>query len=348
MRSTENSAEICWNPTNLKKLITMSGLSQEHVANAAGITLSVLRNYLKPITEPPIRKLIALADVFSVPLDYISGRCTKEECDAIEDSFKDNFMILRRKSYEEIAFIRSEKINIPNGYDAPWPYNLLDDILGVPFNHMPTEDEERGLNVCLDMLSPREKKIILAYYKDGMTLAAIGKDRYLTTERVRQILAKGIRKLRHPANLNYIRYGECGSKYRKELAERELECSKREEKIEQFLKEHELKEEFFTDVQERFNTNIAYDEAPVSPNGRVGYSEAFISLDLSVRSFNCLARADCHTVTDVMQKIRDGSIIKIRNFGPKCLEEVIEKVKKLTGLSFTDIVGQTKNEEEAS
>ena len=348
MRSTENSAEICWDPTNLKKLITMSGLSQEHVANAAGLTLSILRNYLKPITEPPISKLIALADVFSVPLDYISGRCTKEECDAIEDSFKDNFMILRRKSYEEIAFIRGEKINIPNGYEAAWPYNLLDDILGVPFNHMLTEDEECGLNACLDMLSPREKKIILAYYKDGMTLAAIGKDQNVTAERIRQIQAKGVRKLRHPSQLNYIRYGESGNKYRKELAERELECSEREEKIEQFLKANDLKEEFFTNVQERFNTNIAYDEAPVTAKGHVGYSEAFMSLDLSVRSFNCLVRADCHTVADVMQKIRDGSIIKIRNFGPKCLVEVIEKVKKLTGLSFADIVGQTKNEEEAS
>lgn len=348
MRSTENTSEFRWNSKNLKKAIELSGMTEHHVAEASEIGYPALRNYLKGVNTPSLGKLAALADLFAVPLDYISGRCTKEESDAIEESFKDNFMILRRKSYEEIAFIRGEKMNIPNGYDAPWPYNLLDDILGVPFNHMLTEDEENGLNVCLDMLSPREKKIILAYYKDGMTLAAIGKDQNVTMERIRQIQAKGIRKLRHPSQLNYIRYGECGNKYRKELAERELECSEREEKIEQFLKANELKEEFFTNVQEQFNTNIAYDEAPVSSNGHVGYSEAFMELNLSVRSFNCLARSDCHTVADVMQKIRDGSIIKIRNFGPKCLEEVIEKVKKLTGLSFTDIVGQTKIEEEAS
>jgi DNA-directed RNA polymerase subunit alpha len=48
-------------------------------------------------------------------------------------------------------------------------------------------------------------------------------------------------------------------------------------------------------------------------------------LDLSVRSFNCLKRANINTVEDLISKTED-EMIKVRNLGRKSLEEVIHKL----------------------
>jgi len=48
-------------------------------------------------------------------------------------------------------------------------------------------------------------------------------------------------------------------------------------------------------------------------------------LDLSVRSFNCLKRANINTVEDLISKT-EAEMIKVRNLGRKSLEEVIHKL----------------------
>jgi DNA-directed RNA polymerase subunit alpha len=55
-------------------------------------------------------------------------------------------------------------------------------------------------------------------------------------------------------------------------------------------------------------------------------------LDLSVRSFNCLKRANINTVAELTSKTED-EMIRVRNLGKKSLEEVIEKLE-LLGLSL--------------
>ena len=55
-------------------------------------------------------------------------------------------------------------------------------------------------------------------------------------------------------------------------------------------------------------------------------------LDLSVRSFNCLKRANINTVEDLTNKTED-EMIKVRNLGRKSLEEVIHKLTMM-GLSL--------------
>ena len=51
-------------------------------------------------------------------------------------------------------------------------------------------------------------------------------------------------------------------------------------------------------------------------------------LDLSVRSFNCLKRANINTVEDLTNKTED-EMMKVRNLGRKSLDEVIDKLTKL-------------------
>ena len=55
-------------------------------------------------------------------------------------------------------------------------------------------------------------------------------------------------------------------------------------------------------------------------------------LDLSVRSFNCLKRANINTVEDLISKTEDD-MMKVRNLGRKSLEEVINKLSMM-GLSL--------------
>ena len=51
-------------------------------------------------------------------------------------------------------------------------------------------------------------------------------------------------------------------------------------------------------------------------------------LELSVRSFNCLKRADINTVGELCSKTPDD-MMKVRNLGKKPLEEVLAKLKEL-------------------
>ena len=55
-------------------------------------------------------------------------------------------------------------------------------------------------------------------------------------------------------------------------------------------------------------------------------------LDLSVRSFNCLKRANIHKVGDLIEKTED-EMMKVRNLGKKSLDEVIQKLAQF-GLSL--------------
>ena len=57
-------------------------------------------------------------------------------------------------------------------------------------------------------------------------------------------------------------------------------------------------------------------------------------LDLSVRSFNCLKRANINTVEDLISKTED-EMMMVRNLGRKSLEEVINKLAMM-GLSLAD------------
>jgi DNA-directed RNA polymerase subunit alpha len=51
-------------------------------------------------------------------------------------------------------------------------------------------------------------------------------------------------------------------------------------------------------------------------------------LDLSVRSYNCLKRANINTVGELTQKTEE-EMMKVRNLGRKSLKEVIQKLNEI-------------------
>ena len=87
----------------------------------------------------------------------------------------------------------------------------------------------------------------------------------------------------------------------------------------------------FTDLSETMGSKSTVVEK--SPDIRDKVLEMTIEeLDLSVRSFNCLKRANINTVEDLISKTEDD-MMKVRNLGRKSLEEVINKLAMM-GLSL--------------
>ena len=87
----------------------------------------------------------------------------------------------------------------------------------------------------------------------------------------------------------------------------------------------------FTDLSDAAGGTVTVKER--EPQQQVKVLEMTIEeLDLSVRSFNCLKRANINTVEDLISKTQD-EMIKVRNLGRKSLEEVEHKLAMM-GLSL--------------
>ena len=94
----------------------------------------------------------------------------------------------------------------------PYPENLLSDIglelvFGKPEYAPLNDDQLAGLAHALTTIREREQEMIRLRYEEKKTLQEIGDKYELSRERVRQIIAKGVRKLRHPSRTVYVRDG---------------------------------------------------------------------------------------------------------------------------------------------
>ena len=87
----------------------------------------------------------------------------------------------------------------------------------------------------------------------------------------------------------------------------------------------------FTDLSDTVGTRSTVVEKPETQRDKV-LEMTIEELDLSVRSFNCLKRANLNTVEDLISKTED-EMMKVRNLGRKSLEEVINKLNMM-GLSL--------------
>ena len=89
----------------------------------------------------------------------------------------------------------------------------------------------------------------------------------------------------------------------------------------------------FTDLSEAASTGSTVVEK-VEKEPDTVLKMTIEELDLSVRSFNCLKRANINTVEDLVSKTED-EMIKVRNLGRKSLEEVKQKLAQL-GLTLAN------------
>lgn len=186
-----------------------------------------------------------------------------------------------------------------------WPYNLIAAILnneGQLPGDLPYDIEPSLYFVLLD-LTERENKVIAMYYRDGKTMMTIGKEFCVTVERVRQIIDKSLRKLRCPYRIAYIKHGI--------------------KNIMKYKSEEEHKAGYalgYKQAQKDMRDN--------SPDHAIRRNVGLEEMDLSVRAFNCLCRANLRTSDDIA---RCGyfDLIKIRNLGRHTLNEIIQVMDSL-------------------
>ena len=332
--NVKRDAVYNWDGARLNELIHRAHTTRKNVADLTGITESVLHNYIRNVTKPDIDRLISLANVFAVPLDFLCGRCDEETSHKILDNYEEMYTAIRIKDYEGwLSSKGGAPLDIAKGFVAPWPYNLLDDIFREPFDHLMSDDEMDGLMESIKSLTPKEQMAIDNYYRKGMLLDEVGAAFGVKRERARQIIAKGVRKLRHPSRAKFIKYGLKGndlwSKYEGNLAyikNKTAELDEREKRIKELEENAGIKHE-----EQKIREYDFVNEGYISDESDSYPSEAMMHLDLSVRSYNSLVRADVRTVDEIIKLIRNERIYKIRGLGKKSVHEIMMKIGEKIG-----------------
>ena len=214
-----------------------------------------------------------------------------------------------------------------------WPHDLIDEILDY--------DDTKGViydypqiakyfitnwDIVKKSLTPREERMLELRYEEGKTLEEIAKIYGITRERVRQIIAKGIRRLKHHSRTNILfkdneRITERDSLI-KQIDNEILELRK---KLKYYQKAN-LKLELPEEIQNEVSSNVRIED-----------------LDLSVRSFRCLKRAGIEFVSEITEKTEE-ELLKIRNLGRKSVKEIKQKLKQMnlslksSGSIFDDLI----------
>lgn len=107
---------------------------------------------------------------------------------------------------------KEKKRKLMESEKTPYPVNLLADIgFDLIFENNEyaelSEDQLAGLSRAIKTILPREQEMIRFRYEEYETLQAIGARYGISRERVRQVIAKGVRKMRHPSRTIFIRNG---------------------------------------------------------------------------------------------------------------------------------------------
>ena len=81
-------------------------------------------------------------------------------------------------------------------------------------------------------------------------------------------------------------------------------------------------------ITDTLSTDSLNLELPVPEEKGEHLDNVFIEeLELSVRAYNCLKRANVHTLSDLLQYSADD-LLEFKNFGQKSADEVCDNLKK--------------------
>lgn len=98
-------------------------------------------------------------------------------------------------------------------------------------------DSEKSIEYVLSTINDRERDILLLKYKDGWSLKEIGEKYAICGQRVGQIIAKALRKCRHPSRSKILLIGYAQAETEQRLSEesfRKRICSGENMKIEEY------------------------------------------------------------------------------------------------------------------
>lgn len=191
-----------------------------------------------------------------------------------------------------------------------YPLNLAKSILG-------SEEEARkvyipGISAAVATLSEREQGVLSLRFEKRLTLEQCGKEYGITRERIRQIEAKALRKLRHPTRTNLMKAVPLT-----EMQEKHTEYCNLKDEYEW------LKKAFESLTAQKAEPGVIIPMAEHASRLEMPIEE----LDLSVRSYTCLRRKGKDTVRDIIEMTED-ELRGVRNLGMKSLVEIKAKLKE--------------------
>lgn len=162
-------------------------------------------------------------------------------------------------------------------------------------------------------LSDREQQIIEMRFKHYMTLDECASRMKVTRERIRQVEAKVLRKLRNPARRFAFDIDKLYAERNEAIVERD------KLKLENIVLRDKLNDLLKTDIGSIANEET---EKQIKPK------EIYIDeMELSVRSYNCIRRAGFTKVSD-FQDVTVERLMHVRNLGRRSLEEIVAKLKE--------------------
>lgn len=163
-----------------------------------------------------------------------------------------------------------------------------------------------GIYAALATLTEREQSVLRHRFKNGLTLQKTAEAYGITRERIRQIEAKALRKLRHPSRMVMMR----GASH--------AELREQAEKYQQLEREYALMAKAFEVITaQRAEPGVVVPMAELA----VTLDTPIAELDMSVRSYNCLTRAGKRTLRDIVE-MTEEELRQVRNLGRKSVEEV--------------------------
>jgi hypothetical protein len=173
---------------------------------------------------------------------------------------------------------------------------------------------------AMSELTEHEEKIVRYYYglntdTYAHTLDETGTEFGVTRERIRQILAKASRKLRHPARFQYIKFAMSSNDIFQLLFDT---CAK--------IKALEARCDV---LQERVKILTEGNDAA----NELIYGMSIEELNLSIRAYNCLLRAGIYTVGDLIG-INSEELINVHKLGKKSYIEIAEIMNANFGTNF--------------
>jgi len=234
------------------------------------------------------------------------------------------------KMYDTLEEAENAVFEIRSHVKAPnfdYPLDFIELLFGddekIDISYIEQHFDE-NIKDLLNTLTEREARIVTSRLIDGYTLEAVGLQEGVTRDRIRQIEAKAIRKLRHPSRLYIMRYGKEVIGLQDDIKKLTIELSKK-------------KKELIDAINNPFEIELTEEEMMLST-----LSQKIDNLDFSVRTFNCLRRGGIETLSQLVQStVHD--LQKLRNLGNRSLKEIIYKLNDM-GLSLKEETEQDANE----
>ena len=276
---------------NLDRIMKARGVNQTELAKLTGITISTVSTHCRTGVRG---------------IDYLARYAEALGCTIADLA-------------EGVTNI--EDFTLEEDVTGRYPYNLAYAVFLPPWDRKSEEQISKakqkvysvyipGLIEAMNDLTDREQKVLELRYKHYLTLEQCGYRFNVTRERIRQVEAKALRKLRIP----YISKRWC------------LDTMDKAREAQEKLSQLELEN---IRLKSYIESHLTDSKIPCD-NKRKEDSVSDISIDdleLSVRSFNCLKRAGINTIGDL-----DGFTVerfmKIRNLWRKSMEEVIARLKE--------------------